>query len=1438
MTDFISGVNDFSCSDAPLTDAQFRNATANNTRIVLHVPETSGAVIVAAKLPQSANGRTFWLTQELIALIFSGVIKRWDDPRLLAVNGGSSAAWFADRDNDIVVIRRNDSSGTTFAFTDALRKTTTAWTTPAANAPSFPFWVNGTRACTGTAGVSMCLNSTTYGIAYLEYGQAIELGDAVSVATVRDASCVFTEPSLSTVSSALASAFFVPPARDASWAGFSVAGISGGNVWPSATLSYILVRQNQLGRGARGAATKAVLDWAMSREAQQFALLHGLVPLAPKFAEETQIAIRRIQVDDEELYESYRKLLLPKPRQTTLITLAPVAPPAPNTTVTSSAVGLRDGLVPRLLATLLALLRLAGSALAQATTYCLHGTPKSCNVTTVRDSLRLITYGPVEQPQFAPLFAAQRFAAFDQQCISVELTASNTGYDGVIAAVSDPASNTPLGVTSVQSLLAHRQAAGDAASVVGLMQVAKRSSWWLIAHKPPHAQGIASADVKLLGGKTIWRAQEQPSRALLRKDGVTATYATAGTGAVVAAEFLQPNAAAAALEVRPHIELAAILTTQKDASNASSPLWSLSDFHVFRLDDNELVAWPDDVIVVNSAWYAANQAVAERLYVSLIEAFVFCRDATLACASASPSGPTTRWPRVLAVNAYMDIVFDDKTAIGAAPPNLLNNYRTNIRALGLAAVPSNLSASFVDGSIDGTLANAARIITGIDEADSRTAHSPYVVPFCSFQLRVGATAAPCGTLFDDIDFVIPPPLPPATSYVPGPPLITQAPVVTVEQRLTDGEVAGIVVGSVAAFLLLLGLVAFVYVRGQRKLAAQNRHLEEAQAELEQRAKDSAQMSGDAVKIATTAYVEASESERQAMATFTERRQWRAAPELGYGDTPVSLELLPLRVSATQLTFGIGAQGGRLVQATAGQQLVQRITLSNPKDAPQAVAWELVPVPPNFLYSLSFTPSSGTLQPGEEVVFTAKLISFAVKKIRFTTALLLPDFKQFIDLKMSADVGIGQLLDPSELQFANEPVSQGSAGAIFEGLWRGQHVAIKKFKQQEQLIEEIPTNGSLWTEYMLEVRMLARLRHKKVVGFVGSVIVPMHMCIVTEWIPYGSLQTAVHTYSINPGLKGKLVLDVIDALRYCHENQIMHRDVKPSNVLIESFAPNAAVNCKLGDFGSSREDRTASAAEKEAAEKETQVAVDSLATDDAPVDDFTKGVGTPVFMAPEIFRYEPHTTKSDIYSFGLLVYATFLETSPWHKESKAYNVASKVKKGKRPPLPKGEAEQLAASEDESIAETAVLPACVRALVIKCWAQEQADRPTADEAYDTIVAFFASQALPEAQPAVLREGARIPKSMFVTTGGAMSASKQQLNMTSGSTESTGGGASQSKFLGESRDISVEDLMATARGEEALTAPPRKSKKGRRDASESSTEEYEYETTSNEQEAEYSS
>jgi hypothetical protein len=839
------------------------------------------------------------------------------------------------------------------------------------------------------------------------------------------------------------------------------------------------------------------------------------------------------------------------------------------------------------------------------------------------------------------------------------------------------------------------------------------------------------------------------------------------------------------------------------------------------------------VLVANSAWYADNRALAERLFVALTEAYVFCRDSSLACASASPSEATTRWPRVLAVNAYMDVVFDDKTPFGAAPPNLLNNYRTNIRALGLATVPTNLSATFVDGSVDGALAAAARAASGIDEADARTAHVPYVVPFCSFQLRVGPTAAPCGTLFDDIDFVIPPPLPPATSYVPGPPLVTREPIVTVERRLSDGEIAGIVVGSVLAFCLLLGLVGVVYWRGQRRLAAEHRHLEEAQAELEQRARDSAQMTGDAVKIVTAAFNEASPDERQAMATFAERRQWRAAPELGYGDTPVSLDLLPLRVSATQLTFGIGAQGGRLVQATAGQQLVQRITLSNPKDAPQAVAWELVPVPANFLYSLTFAPSSGTLQPGEEVVFTAKLISFAVKKIRFTTALLLPDFKQFVDLKMAADVGIGQLLDPSELQYANEPVSQGSAGAIFEGLWRGQHVAIKKFKQQEQLVEEISTNGSLWAEYMLEVRMLARLRHKKVVGFVGSVIVPMHMCIVTEWIPNGSLQTAVHTYLINPGLKGKLILDVIDALRYCHQNQIHSPRRQAEQRADRVVRHQRRRQLQAGRLWQLARGRACRPPRRRRPRRRAQTAVDRRArrrharrrlhqgrrhaglhgARDLPLRAAHDQVGR-LLVRPARVRDVPRDVAVAQGEQGV----------PRRLQGQ---------EGQAPAAAQGRgASSWRRPEDESIAETAVLPACVRALVIKCWAQEQTDRPTADEAYDTIVAFFASQAIAEAQPAVLREGARIPKSMFVTTGGAMSASKQQLNMTSGSTESTGGGASQNKFLAESRDISVEDLMATARGEEALTAPPRNSSKKSKKARESEDD------TSDEQEAEYSS
>ena len=109
---------DFGASDGPLNDEQ-------TTKIgvpVLHIPQASGAVVVTYNLPGDNNNIS--LTPDIIADIFLGKIKTWNDPRITSINKGVNIPAFP-----ILVAHRSDGSGTTNIFTNYLSKVSPEWKT-------------------------------------------------------------------------------------------------------------------------------------------------------------------------------------------------------------------------------------------------------------------------------------------------------------------------------------------------------------------------------------------------------------------------------------------------------------------------------------------------------------------------------------------------------------------------------------------------------------------------------------------------------------------------------------------------------------------------------------------------------------------------------------------------------------------------------------------------------------------------------------------------------------------------------------------------------------------------------------------------------------------------------------------------------------------------------------------------------------------------------------------------------------------------------------------------------------------------------------------------------------------------------------------------------------------------------------------------------------
>ncbi|KAI3994981.1 hypothetical protein MKX01_019795 [Papaver californicum] len=196
------------------------------------------------------------------------------------------------------------------------------------------------------------------------------------------------------------------------------------------------------------------------------------------------------------------------------------------------------------------------------------------------------------------------------------------------------------------------------------------------------------------------------------------------------------------------------------------------------------------------------------------------------------------------------------------------------------------------------------------------------------------------------------------------------------------------------------------------------------------------------------------------------------------------------------------------------------------------------------------------------------------------------------------------------------IGRGSCATVYRGLWFGTDVAIKElfnFEYSEDLL--------MHHSFRQEVLLMKRLRHPNVVLFLGAVTSPQHLCIVTEFLPRGSLFQLLRrhtTTTLNWRRRVLMALDIARGMNYLHRYNppIVHRDLKSSNLFVDK---NWRV--KVGDFGLSRLKHTT-----------------FLTT--------STGYGTPQWMAPEVIRSEPADEKSDVYSFGVILWELATLKIPW------------------------------------------------------------------------------------------------------------------------------------------------------------------------------------------------
>src|SRR5256886_16242603 len=230
---------DFGASDGPMSDDNLSKAPGK----LLHIPTVAGADVVAYNLP---GNPALKLDADTIAAIFLGQVKKWNDPKIAALNPGTNFP-----DQEIVVVHRSDGSGTTYIWTDYLSKISSEWKQKVGTNTSvnWPTGIGGK----GNEGVAGQIKQTPGALGYVELIYAVQ--NKMPYAEVKNSAGKFVKPTLESITAALGIADIPDDFR------FSMTNAPGKDAYPIAGATWLLVYQQQKD-AAKGKKLVEFLKWA------------------------------------------------------------------------------------------------------------------------------------------------------------------------------------------------------------------------------------------------------------------------------------------------------------------------------------------------------------------------------------------------------------------------------------------------------------------------------------------------------------------------------------------------------------------------------------------------------------------------------------------------------------------------------------------------------------------------------------------------------------------------------------------------------------------------------------------------------------------------------------------------------------------------------------------------------------------------------------------------------------------------------------------------------------------------------------------------------------------------------------------------------------------------------------------------------------------------
>jgi mitogen-activated protein kinase kinase kinase len=209
------------------------------------------------------------------------------------------------------------------------------------------------------------------------------------------------------------------------------------------------------------------------------------------------------------------------------------------------------------------------------------------------------------------------------------------------------------------------------------------------------------------------------------------------------------------------------------------------------------------------------------------------------------------------------------------------------------------------------------------------------------------------------------------------------------------------------------------------------------------------------------------------------------------------------------------------------------------------------------------------------------------------------------------------------------IGQGSFGSVYLALHAvtGELLAVKQV--------EMPAPGansqndsrkkSMIDALKREISLLRELRHPNIVQYLGCSSSAEHLNIFLEYVPGGSVQTMLNSYGALPEpLVRSFVRQILTGLSYLHGMDIIHRDIKGANILVDNKG-----TIKISDFGISKKLEASNILNGAANNKHRP----SLQ-------------GSVFWMAPEVVKQTSYTRKADIWSLGCLVVEMMTGSHPF------------------------------------------------------------------------------------------------------------------------------------------------------------------------------------------------